>query len=648
MPASCRQRSRATPVNREAIDTWIERTILILVICTLGFAVLAFGAVRPSDYAVVAWLVTATFVLWGVRIWLAPKFRFLWPPICWAIVPFVGYAVWRANTAELAFPAREELIQILFAAMLFLVVVNNLYGQESSRTLCFCLVFLAMAVAMYGLYQWLRPSNLVWGFERPSAYQGRASGTFYCPNHLAGFLEMIMPITLALTVTGRVKPVTRILLAYATLVSLAGIAATQSRGGWIATAAALMVLFLFLIRSKGQRWIAVVMLVVMTAVGSWLYTRSVAYRTAQTYLSGHERDIRLRLWVSGLKMWKEAPWTGIGPDHFDYRFRQYREPVDKTQMRPGRMHNDYLNTLVDYGVIGLLLILLPIGVGIWSVFRCWRHVQRGENDLGPRKSNRTAIVLGTSAGLAALLVHSFLDFNMHIPANALIATVLLALLGSHIRFATERYWFTARWPIATGATLAIAASLFWLLPQAVLRSREGNLLRQAQLLTDGTTNKIEVLKKAFAVRPGNFETAAAIGEHLRAIAWMGEEGNEAIAKEAMEWFKRSVALNKYDTVSYLRIGMCLDWIEQHEEATPWYAKAVEIDPAYWYPYAMMGWHEFQIGRYKEAREWMVQSLNRWPYHGNNEHGQGNSFAWQYVNIIDRLLQDPNARLRTLK
>ena len=124
-------------MSREAIDTWMERTILVLVVGVLGFAVVALGAVRPFEYAIVSWLITAAFVLWAVRIWLAPKFRFLWPPICWAILPFVGYAVWRTHTAELDFPARNELIQILFAAMLFLVVVNNLYSQESVRTLSF-------------------------------------------------------------------------------------------------------------------------------------------------------------------------------------------------------------------------------------------------------------------------------------------------------------------------------------------------------------------------------------------------------------------------------------------------------------------------------------------------------------------------------
>jgi hypothetical protein len=93
------------------------------------------------------------------------------------------------------------------------------------------------------------------------------------------------------------------------------------------------------------------------------------------------------------------------------------------------------------------------------------------------------------------------------------------------------------------------------------------------------------------------------------------------------------------------MGMCLDWIERHDEAAPWFAKALEIDPAYWYPRAMMGWHEFQIGHYKEAREWMIKSLEL--FHGGNE-SRGNTFAWEYVQIIDRMSRDPNARLQSLK
>ena len=66
---------------------------------------------------------------------------------------------------------------------------------------------------------------------------GRASGTYISPNNLAGFLEMILPLAIAYTLAGRMKPLMRILLGYSALVMLAGIAVTFSRGGWAASAA---------------------------------------------------------------------------------------------------------------------------------------------------------------------------------------------------------------------------------------------------------------------------------------------------------------------------------------------------------------------------------------------------------------------------
>src|ERR1041384_5182850 len=69
-------------------------------------------------------------------------------------------------------------------------------------------------------------------------------------------------------------------------------------------------------------------------------------------------------------------------------------------------------------------------------------------DLGEKKnSNKFAFVLGASVGLVAILVHSIVDFNMHIPANAILAIALMALLTGHLRFATDRYWISAGRPV---------------------------------------------------------------------------------------------------------------------------------------------------------------------------------------------------------
>src|SRR5437870_1484244 len=73
---------------RELLDKWCERGILGLVLGILMFGPLATGAVRTPDFLVIQGLTVGVILLWGLRLWLSPRPRFLWPPICWAVVAF--------------------------------------------------------------------------------------------------------------------------------------------------------------------------------------------------------------------------------------------------------------------------------------------------------------------------------------------------------------------------------------------------------------------------------------------------------------------------------------------------------------------------------------------------------------------------------
>ncbi len=608
--------------------------MLGLVLILITFGTLAFGGVRPLDGAVLAWLVLGALGLWLVRLWLAPKFRFLWPPVCWAVLAFPAFALWRWRTADVEFPARQEFMIVLLVALLFLLVVNNLYSQESVRVLTLFLIFLGTLVAMYGIFQWLRHSETVWGLPRPEAYLERASGSFICPNHLAGFLEMLLPLALAMTVIGRMAPAARVCAGYASLVLLIGLAVTQSRGGWIAGACALLLLVWCLLRTRGSRWAALLLLVVIAGTGWWLYPRAVEQRIELGQYTGNNKDTRLRLWDAAWRMWRDHPWAGVGPDHFDLRYRQYRDATNTAQGRPGRTHNDYLNTLADYGAVGLALALLPLGFAAWTVLRCWPHVQRAGSEFGEKKSNRAAIVLGASAGLLGLLVHSFLDFNLHIPSNALLFATLLAVVMTHARFATERHWCTARWPQKILGTVALLTALGWLGSQTLIRTNEALALRRAAPLADGSPEKIALLKKAFALQPQNADTAYALGEQLRALAWLGQDDNQERARQALEWFQRTVALNRWDELAHIRAGMCLDWLGRPAEAQPHFTRALELDPNHWHARAMMGWHEFQKENYEGAADWFRKSLMvNW---------LENPLAYSYLHLSEKFIREAAA------
>jgi len=548
-------------MSRDQLDNWCEAGIVALVLAVLIFGPLATGAVRPLEFLLIQGLTIGAVLLWMIRCWINPGHRLLWPPVCWPVIGFVIYAIIRYQHADLEYVARQELVRILVYACVFFVILNNLARQESTLLLSCVLIFLGMAISMYAIYQFATNSEYVWHFIKPAGYRNRASGTYICPNHLAGFLGMLLPVGLAYTVTGRVGPLLRVFLGYASLVLLAGIGVSISRGGWFASGVALLVFSGLLIRRRQHRIPAFIVLALLALGGIVFYlnARQPQQRFKETFAKDNPQEsanFRLNMSKPTIAMWLDHVWFGVGPSHFDYRFPAYRPP--EVQARPGYSHNDYLNTLADWGLVGAVLvagcwILLSLGV-----LKTWRYVRRQSNDIETRLSNRAAFVFGAAVGLIAILVHSFADFNMHIPANAILAVALMALLSGHLRFATERYWLNSGVTGRLAVTLIGLALILYLGQQGWRRGRESRCLERASKEKTYSQTMIAALKTAHEIEPTDFETTYAIGEALRQLSWQGYVGYEKLAQEAIEWFRCGIHLNPYDPYNYMKIGMCLD------------------------------------------------------------------------------------------
>jgi O-antigen ligase len=617
-----------------------------LVLAILVFTPLAFGgrsqpAIGSSlDYLfvnpfnVVQWMTVAVMVLWAARLWLTPRPKLLWPPVCWAVVAFAFYAVIRYFFSEIEYAARGEMIEVLMYAFLFLTIVNNLHRQESAQIITLTLVFLAMAISFYAMYQFVTNSNRVWALIKP--YSHRGSGTFIAPNNLAGFLEMILPLGLAYTIASRMKALPKVFTGYASLVIIGGIVVTVSRGSWFATGIALLIFFAILMFHHTHRAPAMVLLTAIIIGYLYFGPRNVFFMSRIRELSVEKNNateatggLRFGMWQAAVKLWHENIWFGIGPAHFNYRFGKYRPEL--IQSSPDRAHNDYLNTLTDWGIVGAVIVAAALVLLFVCAVWTWRFVRGSPNSLGDHRSNKLTLVLGASIGLVAILCHSFVDFNMHIPANALVAITLMALLASYVRFATDRYWFTARPTAKALLTVALVSGVVYLGSQAARSASQSIWLMRAQKAAPASDEQIAALQKAFSIEPKNFETARAIGEAFRAQSWQNNDDFKEKALEAIKWFKLAVARNPYDDSSLLRTGMCLDWIGDHDQAFPYFDRANLLDPNSYFNNAYMGWHYAQTGDYAAAREWLLRSrmLN----------GSDNPVAIAYLKIAeDNLMQ----------
>lgn len=627
-------------MDRERIDGWCERGILALVLGILVFGPLAMGAVGAFEFLVLQALAVGVLGLWTIRLWVNERPKLLWPPLCWAVLAFAIYAIARYLTADIEYLARQELIRVLIYAFLFFAIVNNLHRQESTTVISFTLVFLAMAIAGYAVYQYATGSDRVWHLVKP--YQGRGSGTYICPNHLGGFLEMLLPLALAYTLTGRLKPVTRVLMGYAALVMTAGIVATVSRGSWLATGFALTLLFGVLALLRRYRLPAAALLVLLVAGLVVFVPRSFTFQSrARQLMAGDSQvrdDLRFALWQPAWRMWQDHPWWGVGPAHFDARFGQYRP--DKVQMRPDRVHNDYLNTLADWGLVGAGLVATAVGLLAWGVVRTWRGVRVSNADIGPRNgSNKFAFVIGSAAGLAAILVHSVVDFNMHIPANAILAVTLMALLSAHLRFASDRFWISARYGIKTLATLCLVAGAVWLVLHGWRRGVESAWLRQADRAEKFSPAQVQFLKRALAVEPNNYDTTYELAEALRRQSQEGGQFYDGLqgvtyadlAREALAGFERGAQLNPWDARNFLGAGWCLDWLKRHEEARARFNRALDLEPNSYLVMNYLGLHYVETGNYAAARTCFERALRlEW---------RENDTARNYLAIVNsRLLE----------
>ena len=584
-------------MGNKNLDNLCEKGVLFLILAALIFSALATGAVRTMEFAIVQGLIAAAAILWIARIWVDPNHkRLLLPPVAWAIFIFIGYAFYHYLSADVEYTARREVLRLLAYGMMFLVVMNNLYKSDYTQIIMYAVVLTGTLIAIYGTIQVIIGSDHVWHFIRPVQYLGRGSGTFINPNHFAGWLGMLFPLCLAYVLIGRINLIMRILLGYSALMLLCGIAVSMSRGGWISTS---LMLFVFVgvigWQKKFRLKIIITACLFFTAISIFFVKSDFAQdRISRANTPGTLDHIESRkeLWSAASNVWKEEKLFGVGPGHFDHRFSEHRPPT--LQSRPIRVHNDYLNILVDWGIIGLILVGIWFSTLAFLIKKCWKYSQRTASDFSSKTSNRAAFVLGSTIGLGSLAIHSFVDFNLHIPSNAMLASTIAALLTSFIRFATESYWIPIKITLRLSLSLFICGISGLMIHQSIVQLRELQALNASQR-AKSFREQIAQLELAMEREPNNHETAASIGEIYRVKASSLSTPNTPEMDKASKWLQRAIQLNPYDAYSHARLGLILDRLGQTSEAEKMFEISEELDPNGYMTIAYVAWHKMNIG-----------------------------------------------------
>tara|TARA_R110002096_G_scaffold91753_7_gene207654 strand:- start:599 stop:1993 length:1395 start_codon:yes stop_codon:yes gene_type:complete len=316
---------------------------------------------------------------------------------------------------------------------LTLVLVTN---RKRLKTLAYTLVCSGLFQAVYGAVMTL--SNWEYGFFiKKYAYIGVATGTFVNRNHLAGYLEMTLAIGIGLLIATlgsesnganfkkKLLNLFRLLLSAKARIRLSlvmmviALVLTHSRMGNTAFFVSLFFAGVVgIVFSKHATRSVVVLLVSLILidlliVGQWFGFEKVKNRLEQTSEISENRD---EVYDYALKQWEDYRLTGAGLGSFYAVFPQYRG-VDVVGYNR-EAHNDYLQFATETGAIGLVLLglitLLSLFAALLAQYRRHDPLMRG-------------LSFAAIMGITSILIHSSVDFNLQIPANAATFVVLLAL-----------------------------------------------------------------------------------------------------------------------------------------------------------------------------------------------------------------------------
>lgn len=331
-------------------------------------------------------------------------------PLFLAVTGFVGWLglsiVWAGQSGQ----ALSEWLRVLLAVSVLLITVLVVHDPRGVRLAVGAFVLAGACSALVGL------SGLSTAPANPDALAavesaGRISAGTGDPNVLAAAL--VATAALALGLMPGSRGATRTALLGVALLSAAGVAATQSRGGFVAAGAAIC-MALVLYRHEIGRVLPIV-LVALCGVAVYFVATPSALDRVTDY--GDAGDGRSELWTVGWRAFGDHPVSGIGLNQFRIESSEYvLEPgslkfVRLIAERPVVVHNVYLQFLVEAGVVGLALYLLVV----WSCIGRLASAARRLAVLGAMDDAdmaRSLLVAITAMLVAGLFLSTGIDYKI--------------------------------------------------------------------------------------------------------------------------------------------------------------------------------------------------------------------------------------------
>ena len=346
--------------------------------------------------------------------------------------------------AYYAHPLFTEILKVLAYAGMFFLTLNIIRTKKQADTVIYIFIVLGVFESFYAIYQVFGNDPKVWWWESRFGIRGRGSGTYIGANHFAGYLEMIIPLSFGFMISqisasstiflsglsgfrkfsqhfiGWFDPKSgyprTILLFCCNVVMLLGLLLSGSRGGIISTGIALIVMtILFWFKKRNRRYLLFSFFLILI---TFIYGMNIGLDTTlERFKHSEALTARLDVTRSIIPMLTDYPFLGVGWGNFRYLYPRYIKDFDQVSSS-GYAHNDWAEAGIELGMAGIGILIIGLTVFVVKYLKTWR-LRRSLHSVG--------IGTGVLAGMLAAGIHSFFDFNMHIPANPLTLSILMAI-----------------------------------------------------------------------------------------------------------------------------------------------------------------------------------------------------------------------------
>ena len=425
-------------VNRGGVWTrdW-NPCLLAIALLTLVYRFRDRGDQAPPLNRKSQWLLLSFVGLAAIQLLPLPLswVRFLSPAradLFTATFPVLGSIRYAALSAAPA-ATLEHLMRLCGYLLVFLLVRDLAWRLSDSPWLpALPLVAIAALEATLGLFQAYAPGT-----------DGFPAGTWVNHNHFAGFLEMCLPFAVMYPVailrrnwTRHVSPAAPAWKACG-LLSIAGIIFVAilhslSRMGFLASLASLFAIGSLALGARRQgwkRWLPIASFAALVLLGFVLLPSDplIARYAQLAPADAISSDMRTGMWRDTLGLIKAFPLFGCGLGAFESCFPRFQTVAPMYTI--DFAHNDYLQYLSELGALAFL-------AGLLFVLGLFRQAIRSAMD--EPSTDRRCVALACTGSFVAISLHSFVDFNLYIPSNAMLLAWIAGIAATSLHSAWSR------------------------------------------------------------------------------------------------------------------------------------------------------------------------------------------------------------------